>query len=53
MLFVIALAASMLCGAGFVVFDDSSAAYAVLGGVIVALCWIAVGVFGPERARTR
>ncbi len=41
----IALAVSMLFGAGFVFFRDVTG-YAVVGGVIVALMWIAVGMFG-------
>lgn len=41
----IALAVTMLFGAGFAVIDDGSrSTYAVIGGVIVALTWIAVGI---------
>lgn len=42
----IALAASMLYGIGFVVIDDPSTAYIMIGAVVVALLWIAVGRFG-------
>ena len=42
-----ALAISMIYGVGFAVIDDASA-YAPIGGVVVALAWIAVGVFGRE-----
>ncbi len=44
----IALALSMLYGAGFAVIDDPADGYAAFGGVIVALAWIAVGVFGRD-----
>lgn len=49
-LFFLALAASMLYGAGFAVVDDPGTGYAAIGGVVVALCWVAVGVFGRDSA---
>lgn len=45
----VALALSMLYGAGFAVVDDPGSGYAPIGGVVVALGWIAVGMFGRER----
>lgn len=45
----IALAITMLYGVGFAVVDDKSV-YAPVGGVIVALAWIAVGMFSRDRA---
>ena len=45
----IGLAVSMLYGAGFAVFDEVPRGYAVIGAVVVALCWIAVGMFGRDR----
>jgi len=45
----IALALSMLYGAGFAALDDPGQAYAALGAVVVALAWIAVGMFGREE----
>jgi hypothetical protein len=36
----------MLYGASFALFDDAPKGYAAIGGVVVALAWIAVGVFG-------
>lgn len=43
----IAIAVSMIFGVGFTIVSDSARPmYAVIGGVIVALCWIAVGMFG-------
>ena len=47
----IALAITMLYGASFAVFDETPKGYAAIGGVVVALCWIAVGVFGKDTAR--
>lgn len=44
----IALAASMLFGVSFVVLDDKPKGYAAVGGVIVALLWTSVGVFGKD-----
>ncbi|MFC3850805.1 hypothetical protein ACFORJ_11620 [Corynebacterium hansenii] len=41
----IALALTMLYGVGFAVIDGTGT-YAVVGGIIVALAWVAVGVFG-------
>ena len=38
----LALAISMLYGVGFTVVDESGDGYAAIGGVVVALAWIAV-----------
>ena len=46
----IALAITMLYGASFAVFDETPKGYAAIGGVVVALCWIAVGVFGRDTS---
>ena len=46
----IALAITMLYGASFAVFDETPQGYAAIGGVVVALCWIAVGVFGRDTS---
>ena len=48
-----ALAVSMLYGAGFSVFEETPRGYAPLGGVLVALSWIAVGIFGRDESRPR
>jgi Mg2+ and Co2+ transporter CorA len=47
----IALAISMFYGVGFVgVPEDDRSGYAVVGGVVVALAWIASGRFGkPDQ----
>lgn len=43
----IALAVTMLFGAGFAAFGGNvPTAYPMLGGPIVGLAWIAVGMFG-------
>lgn len=42
----IATAISILYGVGFAVFDDSPSTYAVIGGAVVAIAWIAVGSLG-------
>ena len=47
----IALAITMLYGASFAVFDETPKGYAAIGGVVVALTWIAVGVFGRDLDR--
>ncbi|GAA1482124.1 hypothetical protein GCM10009624_25640 [Gordonia sinesedis] len=44
----IALAITMLYGVGFAVIDDA-VPYAPIGGVIVALAWVSVGVFGKDK----
>jgi hypothetical protein len=44
----IALAITMFYGVGFALFDTAPDGYAVIGGVVVALSWIAVGVFGKD-----
>lgn len=45
----IALASSMLYGVGFAAFgSDLPQGYAVIGAAVVALAWIAVGVFGKS-----
>ncbi len=49
----IALAITMLYGASFAVFDDTPKGYAAIGGVVVALSWIAVGVFGRDTPQRR
>jgi hypothetical protein len=53
----VALAITLLYGAGFALFDEAPQGYAALGGVVVALAWISVGVFGRDdgtgRARDR
>ncbi len=47
----IALAITICYGAGFAAFrGDVPAPYAALGGALVALAWIAVGVFGRDKA---
>lgn len=48
----VALALSMIFGAGFTVVSASARpGYAVIGGVIVGLAWIAVGMFGRGEER--
>jgi hypothetical protein len=49
----IALAITMLYGASFAVFDETPQGYAAIGGVVVALAWIAVGVFGKNTPHPR
>lgn len=44
----IALAITMLFGVSFAVLDEKPTGYAAIGGVVVALSWIAVGVFGRD-----
>lgn len=44
----IALAVSMIYGVLFAVIDNPGDGYAAIGGVIVALAWISVGVFGRD-----
>ena len=44
----IALAVTMIYGVSFVVIDGDKGKYAVIGGVVVALMWIAVGRFGKD-----
>ncbi|GIL37630.1 hypothetical protein LG324_10055 [Phycicoccus jejuensis] len=44
-----ALAITLLYGASFALFDGGAPkGYAAIGGVVVALAWIAVGVFGRD-----
>lgn len=46
----IALAITMLYGASFALFDGGApSGYAAIGGVVVALAWISVGVFGRDE----
>lgn len=46
----IALAISVLYGAGFAVFGgDTPRGYAAVGAALVALSWVAVGVFGRSE----
>ena len=47
----IALAITILYGAGFAAFDPRPDAYAAVGGAVVALAWIAVGVFGKDEPK--
>lgn len=49
---LIALAVSMLYGVGFA-FIDNTTTYAIVGGIIVALAWVAVGVVGDRRPGDR
>lgn len=49
----IALAVSILYGAGFAAFDKVPQGYAAIGGGVVALTWIAVGVFGRDDGTGR
>ncbi len=49
----IALAITMLYGVSFAVFDETPQGYAAVGGVVVALAWIAVGVFGKNVPHPR
>ncbi|MBS2937797.1 hypothetical protein KDN32_08575 [Nocardioides sp. J2M5] len=51
----IALAVSMLFGAGFASVPEAArGGYAAVGGVVVALLWIASGRFGrPDTASPR
>ncbi|GAB2601281.1 hypothetical protein [Pseudactinotalea suaedae] len=44
----IALALSILYGAGFAALDPTPNGYAAVGGALVAITWIAVGVFGKD-----
>lgn len=44
----IALAITLLYGASFALFDPAPRGYAAVGGVVVALAWISVGVFGRD-----
>lgn len=44
----LALAISMFYGVGFAAFDTVPRAYPAIGGAVVALSWIAVGVFGKD-----
>jgi hypothetical protein len=44
----VALAVSMLYGAGFAALEPTPRGYAAVGGAVVALSWIAVGTFGKD-----
>lgn len=44
----IALAVTILYGVSFAAFDNPPQGYAAIGGGVVAVCWIAVGVFGRD-----
>ena len=46
-----AIAISILYGAGFAVFDGSRSTYAVIGGAVVAIAWIAVGYLAKPDER--
>ena len=50
MLIFLALAISMLYGAGFSVVDDPSGGYAQIGAVVVGLSWIGVGMLGRDHS---
>ena len=45
----LALAITLIYGAGFALIGDARQVWASVGGVVVALSWIAVGVFGRDR----
>lgn len=45
----IALAVTILYGAGFAIFDSVPRGYTVGGGAVIALLWISVGVFGKDE----
>lgn len=48
----IALVISMVYGALFAVIgEEQRTAYAVIGGVVVAIAWISVGVFGRDAGQ--
>lgn len=49
----IALAITILYGVSFAAFDDVPQGYAAIGGGVVALAWIAVGVFGRDDGSGR
>lgn len=49
----VALAITLLYGASFALFDEAPKGYAAIGGVIVALAWISVGVFGRDDGTGR
>lgn len=44
----IALAITIFYGVGFAAFDETPQGYAAIGGAVVALSWIAVGIFGRD-----
>lgn len=47
----LALALTLLYGAGFAVIGDGArTGYAAIGGAVVALTWMAVGMFGQQDA---
>lgn len=48
----VALVITILYGAGFAVFDESRSTYAVIGGAVVSIAWIAVGYFGKPDDRS-
>lgn len=45
----IALAVTILFGVGFAILDPVPTAYTVGGGAVIAILWIAVGVFGKDE----
>lgn len=50
----IALAITMLYGAGFAVLDDDNRqTYAIIGAIVIALSWIAVGMLGKDDKTDR
>ncbi|KRE38909.1 hypothetical protein ASG73_00630 [Janibacter sp. Soil728] len=46
---LIALVITMAYGIGFVFFDSPPAAYAVVGALVVAAAWVAVGMLNRRR----
>ena len=50
LLVFIALAITLIYGAGFALIGDDRQGWASVGGAVVALSWIAVGMFGRDRA---
>ena len=46
----IALALSMLYGIGFAVIDGDKGHYAIIGGVVLAIAWMAVGLVGRRES---
>lgn len=50
-LFFIAIAITMLFGLGFVVWDPRPDNYAVIGGVLIGLMWLALTMFARQGQR--
>lgn len=50
----IALIITVIYGGLFAVLgDDQRATYAVIGGIVVAIAWISVGMFGKDEDASR